>query len=345
MSLTRVDAERLADCALGVVQQRYPHKLDHLIRHADDHPLPHAIHPVFDGCYDWHSSVHMHWSLLRLCRAVPELSLAPAIAAHFDAHFTPDNVAVERDYAGEPGRGGFERPYGWAWLLKLQSELNSQARDGIGLRGGHRWAQALQPFSTDVAARLANFLAASHYPVRAGTHANSAFAMLLALDYARSESDVALRNAIDASARAWFASDRDYPIAYEPGGNDFLSPGLCEALLMREVLGGEFGEWWRSFAPDASALDRWLAPAIVSDRSDAQGVHLDGLNLSRAWCLAALASSLSEPQAQVFRDAADAHWTAAWPQVTGGDFVATHWLVSFALLALDARHLSVRTYP
>ncbi|HEY2928845.1 DUF2891 domain-containing protein [Piscinibacter sp.] len=322
------DALRLTECALAVVQQRYPHKLDHLILHAQDQPLPQQIHPVFSGCYDWHSSVHMHWSLLRLSRVVPP-PLAAAIAAHFDAHFTPDKVAQERAYAAQPERAGFERPYGWAWLLKLQDELDAHAASG--LPGASAWAQALRPLSRELATRFAAFLGDSHYPVRAGTHANSAFAMLLALDHARAQSDLPLQRSIERAAQAWFGADRDYPVAYEPGGTDFLSPGLCEALLMREVLGAGFAAWWSGFAP--AALAGWLEPAVVSRRRDAQLVHLDGLNLSRAWCLAALATSVPEPQASALRDAARRHRAAAWPHVTGGDFAATHWLVSFALLA------------
>jgi hypothetical protein len=325
-------APRLAQCALAVLQQRYPHKLDHLILDAADQPLPADIHPVFDGCYDWHSSVHMHWSLLRLCRSVPRLWEMPQIAAHFDAHFSADKVARELAYARAPGRGGFERPYGWAWLLKLQSELNGQATRGEGPPGLSGWARALLPLSVFFAERMAEFLGRSHYPVRAGTHANSAFAMRLALAYA--SEDTALRAAIVAAAERWFGRDIDYPATYEPSGSDFLSPGLCEALLMFEVLGPDRLAWWERFMPSGDGIQRWLEPAVVSDRADAQLVHLDGLNLSRAWCLWALASALPR-HADGFAAAAERHWQAAWPHVTGGDFVATHWLLSFALLSLD----------
>jgi Protein of unknown function (DUF2891) len=326
------DAERWADCALAAVRRAYPHKLDHLILHADDRPRPAEIHPVFDGCYDWHSSVHMHWSLLRLARSAPALRCVDQIAGHFTARFTPTNVARERSYAAEPGRGGFERPYGWAWLLKLQLELDAPI---TALPQAAAWGAALRPFAADIAVRLAAFLRQSHYPVRAGLHSNSAFAMLLARRYALTTHDHTLRHAIDEAARRWFTHDRGYPAAYEPGGTDFLSPGLCEALLMHEVLGAAFPPWWQGFAPRDGALAHWLQPARVSDRSDAQLVHLDGLNLSRAWCLAALAPALDADQAAAFRAAAQSHREAAWPHVTGGDFVATHWLVSFALLSLE----------
>jgi hypothetical protein len=327
LPLANTDARRLADTALAAVRQRFPHKLDHLILHEDDRPAPGAIHPVFDGSYDWHSSVHMHWSLLRLLRRQPDLPQAAQIVDHFELHFTPQRVAVERDYAAQPQRGGFERPYGWAWLLALQAELDDPD-DSLPRRSA--WAEALRPFSAEVAARLAAFLGRSHYAVRAGMHANSAFAMLLA----RRRGDAALNRAIDSAARRWFGDDRRYPAHYEPGGADFLSPGLCEALLMRGVLGNDFAAWWERFQPDDEALAIWLQPARVSDRVDPQLVHLDGLNLSRARCLQALAEAVPAALAPRFAAASSAHREAAWPHVSGGDFAATHWLVSFALLSL-----------
>jgi hypothetical protein len=324
-------ANALADCALAVLGRRFPHKLDHLILDADDHALPQQMHPVFDGCFDWHSSVHMHWSLLRLRALAPGLAGRDAIAQRFDAHLRPELVARELEYLRTPGRASFERPYGWAWLLKLQAELHAQSAEDAATA---RWAAALRPLADEIAQRLARFVGQSHYPVRAGTHANSAFALLLARDHATALGDAGLRDAIDRAAHAWFAADAAWPALYEPSGTDFLSPGLCEALLMQRVLGAAFGAWWTRFAPAGDALARWDAPAVVSDRTDAQLVHLDGLNLSRAWCLRALAGADGMPAAlrERFARAAQAHWQVAWPHVTGGDFVATHWLVSFALL-------------
>ena len=331
-------ADDLARCALDVLGRRFPHKLDHLILDEHDHPLPQQLHPVFDGCFDWHSSVHMHWSLLRLRAIAPGLAAHADIAARLDGRFVPRLVERELAYLVAPGRGSFERPYGWAWLLKLQAELQTQARMRDDAR---RWAAALRPLADEIARRLGGFLRGSHYPVRAGTHANSAFAMLLAREHAEVVGDAALRESIDATARTWFGADRAYPVGYEPSGTDFLSAGLCEAVLMQRVLGADFGAWWAGFAPDSGAgLARWDAPAVVSDRLDGQLVHLDGLNLSRAFCLRALVDGDDAAPAPAFAPAlrarlaraADAHWSAAWPHVTGGDFVATHWLVSFALL-------------
>ena len=316
-------ADTLADCALAVLGTRFPHKLDHLILDAGDNALPQDLHPVFDGCFDWHSSVHMHWSLLRLRVLAPGLASAAAIARRFDAHVRPALVERELAYVRTPGRGSFERPYGWAWLLKLQAELEIQS-DGDAATAA--WAAALRPLAAELARRLAGFARASRYPVRAGTHANSAFALLLARDYAEAVGDAALREAIAEAAFAWFGADEAYPVGYEPSGTDFLSPGLCEAVLMQRVLGAGFADWWARFASADAALARWDAPAVVADRTDGHLVHLDGLNLSRACCLRA-------PVRERFARAALAHWRAAWPHVTGGDFVATHWLVSFALLA------------
>ncbi len=330
----RAHADALADCALAVLSQRFPHKLDHLILDATDHALPQQMHPVFDGCFDWHSSVHMHWSLLRLRALAPGLAATEAIARRFDAHLRPELVARELDYLRTPGRGSFERPYGWAWLLKLQSELHVQSDKDAATAG---WAAALRPLAEDIARRLVAFARLSAYPVRAGTHANSAFALLLARDYAAVVGEHPLRQAVDDAAIAWFGADAAYPVVYEPSGTDFLSPGLCEALLMQRVLGTRFEAWWTRFAPDDAALARWDSPAVVADRTDGHLVHLDGLNLSRAWCLRALAGAGGVPEAvrERFARAAAAHWQAAWPHVTGGDFVATHWLVSFALLGCD----------
>lgn len=328
LALSAGDAARFADTALAAIAQRFPHKLDHLILDEHDLAAPSALHPVFDGSYDWHSSVHMHWSLLRLLRRHPALPQRARIVAHFDEHFVPERIAAERAYAAHPQRGSFERPYGWGWLLALQAELDAPDEH---LPQRTAWAGALRPFSAEVTARFAAFLGRSRYPVRAGTHANSAFAMGLALRLG----DAALDRAIADAAQRWFAADRDYPADYEPGGADFLSPGLVEARLMHELLGEGFAAWWSCFAPRDDALECWLQPAHVDDRTDPQLVHLDGLNLSRAAALDALAASMAAPLAERLRAAARAHREAAWPHVSGGDFAATHWLVSFALLSLS----------
>jgi hypothetical protein len=322
----------LAQCALQAIGRRFPHKLDHLILNAQDVLLPTDLHPIFDGSYDWHSSVHMHWSLLVLRQIGVDTTTELAIKERFDSTFTPALVQRELDYVRTPGRGSFERPYGLAWLLKLQTELDGQSQ--LGRVDAARWGQALRPLTEEVAAQLSAYLANLHYPVRAGTHANTAFSMLLANDYAIAAGDERLGQVVKMRALAWFAGDRAYPARYEPSGSDFLSPGLCEALLMKRTLPfEEFAAWWKGFA--STDLSAWESPAVVSDRTDAQIVHLDGLNLSRAWCLRGLAlnaESLNDKWLAAAATVASTHWRAAWPHITVGDFVATHWLVSFALL-------------
>ena len=326
--LTNETAIAFADCALRAVSQCYPYAAQHLQRSDDDCAPPHAVHPIFHGSYDWHSSVHMHWSLIRLLALRPALSQRAAIHRHFAARFTVANGRAELRYLRD--NPGFERPYGWGWLLQLHSALLVYANEHAPAL---RWANSIAPVVEHVLESWRNFLPLSHYPQRAGTHGNSAFAMILAIRYSREHGDAATRRALSAAARRWFDSDRRYPAHYEPGGNDFLSPGLCEAMLMSEVHGRNFAQWWDRFAPTAKSLSMWMKPVVVGSRSDGQLVHLDGLNLSRAWCLRGLALRLPQHRA-AFNSAATRHLEAALPYVTSGEFVATHWLVSFALLAM-----------
>lgn len=322
-------ASAFADCALHCVRQRYPYAMPHLMRHAQDHPDPALVHPIFHGSYDWHSSVHMHWSLLRLLRLMPGLAQRENIIAHFAERFTAQAGAAECSYL--QANPGFERPYGWAWLMQLHAELLTMSE---ALPAASAWAQTLQGMVDIVADRAKAFLTLAHYPQRAGMHANSAFAMTLFSSYARQRHDQAFAKVLNETAKRWFGSDTDYAARFEPSGADFLSGGLCEALLMSRLLGAQFPSWWQGFAPSGQDMLRWLEPAVVSSRVDGQLVHLDGLNLSRAWCLSSLAEQLPQERTR-FEAAAQKHLQAALPHVTGGDFVATHWLVSFALLALS----------
>jgi hypothetical protein len=247
--------------------------------------------------------------------AIPERS---AIEGLFDRHLTASNIARELASFNGPGGLTFERPYGWAWLLELQAEL-------IRLQ---RWHMAVAPLATELAERFIRFFKGSAYPVRAGTHGNTAFAAILALDYARTAGTGHLAAAIEAAARRWYLDDSDYPIAYEPSGDDFLSPALVEALLMKRILPDkEFSEWAnRFFPPDLGPLTR---PPTVGDHTDAKQSHLDGLCLSRAWCFRLLG----------FENLAREHLEAGMPHVVGGDYAGEHWLASFALLALSVATL------
>ena len=311
--MSRLDADtarRLARVALANVARAYPHKLDHLLA-APGEELDHRrVHPAFFGSYDWHSAVHMHWSLARIWSLFPELPDRPQIGELLDEHLSVPSVAAELAYFRSPAGRTFERPYGWAWLLKLQAELI-----------GTPWEKAVAPLAAELAARFARFLEAP-YPVRAGSHGNSAFACLLALDHARVTGNMALSAAIERAAHTWYLQDRDAPLAYEPSLDDFLSPALVEAVLMQEVLSHErFRAWKTSFLP--AGIGPIARPPGGFDRADAKQVHLDGLSLSRAWCLRRLG----------FPEPAERHLAEALPHVAA-DYVGAHWLASFALLAL-----------
>jgi hypothetical protein len=326
-------AADLAATALANVATLYPFHLAHLARSEAEVAPPRALHPVFHGAYDWHSCVHMHWTLARCLRSDPAGALAPRIAAHFDARFTDDAAAGECAYFSAPGRAAFERPYGWGWLLQLAGELDALA---AVVPAAGRWRDAVAPLATLLASRFTEWLPRAEFPVRAGTHGNSAFALILALNHARRRGMSTFAAAIEQQARRWFAADRAYPAVYEPGGDDFLSGGLCEALLMARVLpADQWRQWWARFVPGEPALANWLAPVSVSDPADPKIVHLHGLNLSRAWCWRQLRPLLDEPLRSRAGHAAEAHLKASLAAATDGDYVGTHWLASFALLATD----------
>ena len=332
MKLDREAASRFANIALANVARAYPHKLDHTMARDADARTPRDLHPSFHGSYDWHSCVHMHWTLARILHRFPDLSGCTAIEACFDRSFAPDALAAEVAYLARPESASFERTYGWAWLLKLAAEL-----DAVGVV---RWRRAIAPLADAFAARFIDFLPRAHYPTRYGTHANSAFALAFALDYAQATSDAPLASACRATAIEWFSDDHDAPARFEPSGTDFLSPSLIEAELMRRVLDeATFAEWVAALLPgfieaEPAAL---FTPAKVTDRGDAQLVHLDGLNLSRAWCFRAIAATLPkrDPRIAIARAAAMRHLAAGWEGLASDAFVGAHWLATFAMLALD----------
>ncbi len=325
-------AETFARVALANVAREYPYHLVHLARHAADIARPREQHPLFWGSYDWHSCVHMHWSLARCLRLFPWSAGAANITRHFDQRFNPAAAAVELDYLQSPERTSFERPYGWSWLLKLQAELELLARSDDRAVA---WRDAIAPLASAIASRSVDFLPRADFAVRAGAHGNSAFALLLSYDYAQTVQHRALLAAIADRANRWFGRDRRYPADYEPSGDDFLSGGLCEAALMvRTIDGCSFADWWDAFAPSSPALANWLAPVRVSDGTDPKIVHLYGLNLSRAWCWRLLRNHLPRQLHAPVDAAIDAYLHASLGAAVRGDYVGTHWLVSFALLAL-----------
>jgi hypothetical protein len=336
ITLDLATAARFATLALDNIARAYPHKLDHVMAGDADAVPPNALHPAFHGSYDWHSCVHMHWLLARLLRIFPALPERAAIAARFDRNFATDAIAAECAYLARPDSASFERTYGWAWLLKLAAELRS-GDDG----DRDRWSRALQPLADAFATRYVHFLPRTHYPFRYGVHANSAFALAFALDYAAVAGDRVLAAVCLEKAHAWFGADRDAPARWEPSGVDFLSPTLIEAELMRRFLDRPaFARWLAALLPGfaASVPDSLFEPATVRDRTDAQLVHLDGLNLSRAWCFRGIAAALpaGDRRAEIARRAADRHLAAGWRGLASTDFVGAHWLATFAVLALDA---------
>ena len=335
MALPVLDADlagRFAGLALGHVEREYPNKMDHVLTGPGDAQTPTALHPIFYGSFDWHSCVHGYWTLARLYRLYPDHANVATTRALFERQFTRAKVGVELDYVMRPSSRGFERPYGWGWLVALQAE---QARHQTP--EGRAWAAAMSPLAAAFADRFKSFLPIADYPVRAGVHSNTAFALALAIDYARTCGDSELEDLIKATARRWYGDDRDCQ-AWEPSGDDFLSPALMEAECMRRCLDqAAFADWFAGFLPRLAERSpaSLFSPATVSDRSDGKIAHLDGLNLSRGWCWRALATTLAagDPRRSVCDAAAEAHLAAGLPHVAG-DYMGEHWLASFALLAL-----------
>jgi hypothetical protein len=327
--LTAEVADRFAAIALGHVTREYPHKLDHVMEGPEDVLGPRALHPIFFGSFDWHSCVHGYWLLLRTLRLYPDMPAAPRVKALLDEMLREEEVAGELAYLDRAYTGGFERPYGWAWLLMLHAE--ARRHEGRG------WAAALAPLARAFADRFVSYLPKLTYPIRVGAHYNTAFALVLALEWAEAN-DAGLADLIRARAPAYYGGDRACP-AWEPGGDEFLSSALTEALLMRRVLEpAAFRAWFDAFLPDLAAgrPASLFTPAFVSDRSDGKIAHLDGVNLSRAWCWRGLADALDPELAALAETAADAHLDASLPHVAG-DYMGEHWLATFALLALERR--------
>jgi hypothetical protein len=334
-TLTRETASRFAQLALKGVTKEYPNKPNHVLTGPDDIKVPKALHPAFFGSYDWHSCVHGHWMLVRLLRLFPDLPEAKEIRTVLASHLTADNLRAEADYFARREAKAFERPYGWAWLLKLAEELH-----GWDDADAKVWSKNLQPLTEVVVARYLDYFPKQTYPIRTGVHANTAFGLTFAHDYARAVGNHKLRELVEERARSYFAKDTNIPAAWEPGGADFFSPALIEADLMRRVLPqDEFRAWFARFLPGASHGEPAVlfTPATVTDRSDPQLVHLDGLNLSRAWGMQGVASALpaGDPARKVLLDATVRHANAALEHVASGDYVGEHWLASFAVYLLS----------
>jgi len=324
-------AARFARLALDCVHKEYPNKIAHVLQSDADAKPPRELTPAFYGCYDWHSSVHGHWLLVRLLKQFPDAPFAAEARAALARSLTADNVRAEVEYLRRPGRASFERPYGLAWLLQLAKELETwddpQARE---------WALALAPLEVESAQRFLAWLPKLHYPIRVGEHSQTAFAFGLLSDWAVASGDVGIVRLLDDRSRAYYLQDRDCPMAYEPSGEDFLSPCLAEADFMRRMLPPrQFASWLSRFLPGIPTNGRgdWLAPGVVTDRSDPKLAHIDGLNLSRAWMLEGIASGLppGDRRRAALLAAAAAHAEASLPAVSGEHYEGGHWLGTFAV--------------
>jgi Protein of unknown function (DUF2891) len=335
-TITMEQGSHFARLAMKGVRREYPNKLDHVLNDAGDLKSPRTLHPAFYGCFDWHSSVHGHWMLVRLLRLLPDLPKAGEVRAALTENLSEENLLAEAAYLDEPSRQSFERTYGWAWLLKLAEELHTWDDPD-----GKKWSRNLQPLTERFVQRYLDFLPKQTYPVRTGTHPNTAFGLAFALDFARTTGNRELEELIVGRSLAYFSQDAGCPAAWEPSGADFISPCLVEADLMRRFLqAGDFKEWLERFLPglpDAGPKNLFR-PATVTDRSDPQIVHLDGLNLSRAWCMRHIAEALAEgdPAIAILEAAANRHMEAALPHVASGDYMGEHWLATFAVYALTA---------
>ena len=331
LPLTEAEGSRFASLALRCVEREYPNKLDHVMNGPEEVKGPKALHPSFYGCFDWHSSVHGHWMLVRLLRTFPALPEAPQIRLALRGNLKAENIAQEVAYLSQKERQSFERTYGWAWLLKLAQELR-----GWDDPDGREWSKNLQPLADAIVDRFKSFLPRQTYPIRTGVHPNTAFALAFAFDYARSCGDKGLEELVVRRSKEYYLSDTLYPAVWEPGGEDFFSPALMEADLMARVLGpAEFHRWFHRFLPEISkkGAPRLLSPATVSDRHDPKIVHLDGLNLSRAWCMAHIASVLpkNDPTRPLLVKTAAAHRKVALVNINSGNYAGEHWLASFAV--------------
>lgn len=327
--LTIKEAEKILELPLSCLTQEFPNRLGQTLGGEEDLKTPKTLRPIFYGCFDWHSSVHGYWSIVKIIKTFPELDADGKIRTLLNALITEENVAVELSFFDDENNRNFERTYGWAWFFKLHSELLSWDD-----KDAQRWATILQPMTDLFINRYEEYLPKLNYPIRTGTHDNSAFSMSLTLDYARETKNIKLEDLIVTHTKRLFVKDVDCNLAFEPSGHDFLSPCLEEAYLMSKVLEKDMYETWlKSFLPSLFKTDFVMEIGVVSDRSDGHLVHLDGLNFSRATCLKGIARKL--PQLKSLNNIAEVHFQAAFNNITGDDYMGSHWLGSFALYSLE----------
>jgi hypothetical protein len=326
-------ATDFARLALKCVQKEYPNKLDHVMNDSKEVLAPSVLHPAFYGCFDWHSSVHGHWMLVRILKLFPNIGVANEIRKALNENLSAENIKTEVLYLGQANRKSFERTYGWAWLLKLAEELYDwNDADGKVL------SRNLKPLTDAIAQQYIDFLPRQNYPIRTGVHPNTAFGISFALDYARKTKNEKLEKLLVERSLIYYAKDKNYDSNWEPSGEDFFSPSLMEADLMRKVLApSDFKKWFSKFLKSLSSAKNILMPAVVTDRTDPKLVHLDGLNLSRAWCMNGIANGLpkNDPIAKLLLASSYKHANAGLSHITSGNYEGEHWLASFAVYMLE----------
>jgi len=323
----------LSHLPLKCLQQEYPNKLGQVLNNANELKEPADLHPTFYGCFDWHSSVHGHWLLVRLLKRFPNLPNADTIRLKLNEQFSKDKILQETQFFSTKHNESFERTYGWAWLLKLQEELNSWEDQDAKI-----WKENLQPLTDLIVAKYTIYLPKLVYAIRTGEHINTAFGLSFAHDYARSTNDSIFRELIEKRAKEFYLLDKNYPLNFEPSGYDFLSPAFEEAELMQRVLDkNAYAKWLKKFLPEIYKKSFKLEPGKVSDRTDGKLVHLDGLNFSRSWCLYQISSS--DKRLAHLQQLGDYHLAYSLPFIVDGDYMGEHWLASFAVYALMLRPL------
>jgi len=329
LRLNQAGAEHLSKLALGCMQKEYPNKLNQVLKDGTGLQSPKELHPAFYGCFDWHSSVHGHWMLVKLLKQFPEMEGADEIRKKLGENLSEENILAEAAYFKTSSKA-WERMYGWAWLLKLCEEIHTW--DDVD---AENWIDNLQPLADAIVNRYMVFLPTQNYPVRTGVHPNTAFGLAFAWDYANTVGHIELKTLIEERANEYYFSDADCPADWEPSGEDFLSGCLEEANLMRRILEKPvFEKWFAEFIP-SDKLEVLMTPADVSDRTDPKIVHLDGLNLSRAWCLYGILPAINNPaKRSVLTHAAQIHLEATIPHVATPHYEGSHWLGSFAVFAL-----------
>jgi len=333
IELTEEGAAHFANLALNCIQREYPNKTGHIMIDSVM-KTPREMHPAFYGCFDWHSSVHGHWMLVRLLKLYPDLHLRDAIISSLQDNINTINIQQEVNYFRQPTNLAYERMYGWAWLLKLAEELNSWHDPAA-----KKLSKALDPLTVVIVNRYFEFLPRQSYPITTGVHPNTAFGLSFGYDYAVAIGNDSLAGLIREKSLEYFAEDKNCPGEWEPGGEDFFSPCLLEAELMSKILPtGKFEKWFDEFLPDLDngKFDVLLHPALVSDRADPKIVHLDGLNLSRAWCMQHIADQLEEGEiSRLLQQSARYHLKSTLPYIASGEYAGEHWLASFAVLAVS----------